>query len=142
MFRIVLDANIILASTKTQNLGSPNREILDRWHRREFSLLYTEDIVLEYIEKLIEHGIDRAEITAFAKTLRFLAELVEVEFYHLRHYPIDADDVAFLLCADNANASHLLSYDQHLTDLRPFYEFSICAPTEFLMELRAAQSGS
>jgi hypothetical protein len=31
----------------------------------------------------------------------------------LPHYPADADDIAFLLCAWNGLASHLVSYDIH-----------------------------
>jgi predicted nucleic acid-binding protein len=46
--------------------------------------------------------------------------------------------VMFLLCAINGRASHLVSYDNHLRSLRPFYEseLKICEPLEFLAECR------
>ena len=59
--------------------------------------------------------------------------------FHFRHYPVDGDDVMFLLCAMNGTASHLVSYDRHLLALRTFYEdeLLICEPLEFLRALRA-----
>ena len=55
-------------------------------------------------------------------TLAVHAELVTVGFFHFRHYPVDPDDVKFLLCAINGRASHLVSYDNHLRSLRSFYD--------------------
>ncbi len=64
---------------------------------------------------------------------------VEIEFFHLRHYPSDPDDTAFLLAALNGGASHLTTYDQHLEDVGVFYpEFVTCAPIEFLGYLRGS----
>ena len=60
-------------------------------------------------------------------------------FFHLRHYPEDAEDVFLLLCALNGEATHLVSYDPHLLGLRPFYgELQICPALEFLQVLRQA----
>ena len=72
-----------------------------------------------------------------------LGEVVRIEFFHLRHYPADADDIAFLLCALNGNATHLVSYDPHLLSLRPDYagEVTICEPVEFLTGCKKAISG-
>jgi predicted nucleic acid-binding protein len=66
-----------------------------------------------------------------------LAECIEIRFFHFRHYPVDADDTIFLLCAINGAASHLVSYDRHLLEVGIFYEeFITCKPTEFLKVLR------
>ena len=46
-----------------------------------------------------------------------MAECVEIRFFHFRHYPVDADDTIFLLCAINGAASHLVSYDRHLLEI-------------------------
>ena len=77
---------------------------------------------------------------AFIHSLARHGELVAVVFFHFRHYPVDADDVMFLLCAINGSATHLISYDEHLLSLRPFYaaEVTICEPLPFLTECRAA----
>lgn len=66
---------------------------------------------------------------------------VQIEFFHLRHYPVDADDTVFLLTALNGDASHMVTYDSGLEDVAVFYpEFVTCRPLEFLADLRAAAS--
>ena len=51
-FQTVPDTNIILASS-SKNPKSPNREYFERWlYRQEFDLLYSDDTLHEYIEKL------------------------------------------------------------------------------------------
>jgi len=69
--------------------------------------------------------------------LFLLADRVEIRFFHFRHYPVDADDTIFLLCAINGAASHLVSYDSHILNVGIFYdEFVTCKPAEFLVALR------
>ncbi len=138
--RAVLDTNVVLAARRSSHPTSPNVEILERWQRREFAFLYSLDTLAEYSEKLLEHGIPADEVEAFIHSLARHGELVAVVFFHFRHYPVDADDVMFLLCAINGNASHLVSYDDHLVSLRPFYatEVTICEPVEFLADCRVA----
>jgi putative PIN family toxin of toxin-antitoxin system len=139
----VLDTNVLLAAARSSNPNSPTSEILDRWQRREFELLVTIDTLSEYAEKLLSHGVSPSEVEAFLTTLAIHAQLVTVAFFHFRHYPVDPDDVMFLLCAINGRASHLVSYDNHLRSLRSFYESEliICEPLEFLAACRIANSG-
>lgn len=136
--RVVLDTNVILAAKRSSNEERPNAEILDRWQRREFAVLYTLDTLAEYAEKLLQHNIPEDEVESFIRSLARHAEQISVVFFHFRHYPVDADDVMFLLCAANGDASHLVSYDQHLLSLRPYYhqEFIICRTQEFLTACR------
>ncbi len=131
---------MVLAARRGHHPMSPNVEILDRWQRREFAFLVSLDTLAEYAGKLLEHGIPAAEVEAFIHSLARHGELVSVVFFHFRHYPVDADDVMFLLCAINGNASHLVSYDDHLLSLRLFYaaEVTICKPLEFLAGCCAA----
>ena len=139
--RAVLDTNVILASKRSQNPASPNREIIVRWLDGEFTLLFTDDILLEYIEKLSEKGIPDADIIAFTRNLLLLGEKVIVGFFHLRHFPADPDDIMFVLCALNGGATHLVSYDVHLRELESIYsgDFTICGPLDFLAEIRNSQ---
>ena len=133
MVRAVLDTNVVLAADRASNPLSPNKEILSRWANREFAWLITEDIAAEYAEKLLEKGNAPAEVQAFITGLFLLAELVEIRFFHFRHYPVDSDDTIFLLCAINGAATHLVSYDRHLLDVGIFYdEFVTCRPVDFL----------
>ena len=136
----MLDTNVVLAARRSHHPTSPNVEIMDRWQRREFVFLHSLDTLAEYAGKLLEHGIPATEVEEFMHSLARHGELVSVEFFHFRHYPVDPDDVMFLLCAINGNASHLVSYDGHLLSLRPFYadEVTICEPLEFLTACRAA----
>jgi hypothetical protein len=60
-----------------------------------------------------------------------------IAFFQLRRYPADADDIAFLLCAINGNATHLVSFDSGFTVIVPGCSFAICQPLAFLAALRA-----
>jgi uncharacterized protein len=136
--RAVLDSNVLVAAHRSTHPDSPNREIIDRWQANEFTLLYSLDTLHEYAEKLLALSMDRADAVAVIALISALGAAVEIEFFHLPHYPADADDIAFLLCAWNGLASHLVSYDRDLLDLSATYEshFRICLPEQFLAALR------
>ena len=136
-FRVVLDTNVVLASQRTASPTSPNREVLDRWKRGEYTLLYSDDALLEYGEKLCEHGFSDEEVRSFLELVQALGEPVNIEFFHLPRYPSDADDIAFVLCALNGVATHLVSYDPHLFAVAHEYPFFTCTPVQFLTQLRA-----
>lgn len=73
------------------------------------------------------------EVEAFITGLFLLADHVEIRFFHFRHYPVGSDDTIFLLCAINGAATHLVSFDGHLSDVGLFYDvFVTCKPKEFL----------
>ncbi|MEI9896089.1 MAG: putative toxin-antitoxin system toxin component, PIN family [Chthoniobacter sp.] len=141
--RVVLDTNVLLAGRTSIHPTSPAAEILDRWQQREFVVLYSLDTLAEYAEKLLSRGIAPLDVEVFIRLLVRHSEIVTVAFFHFRHYPVDPDDVMFLLCAVNGHASHLVSYDQHLLSLRPYYagELTICEPLEFLAESRQRRPG-
>ena len=136
----MLDSNVLIAARRSAHPHSPNRELLERWQANDFTLLFSPDTLHEYAEKLLALSVDRADAVAFIALISALGEAVEIEFFHLPHYPADADDIAFLLCAWNGLASHLVSYDRHLLDLSDSYEthFRICPPLEYLAALRSA----
>jgi predicted nucleic acid-binding protein len=136
-FRTVPDTNIVI-SAQFGNPQSPNKEYFRRWHNNEFYLLYSNDTLSEYILKMTEFGIPEEDIQEYLESLLDLGVPIEIEHYHLHVYPDDRDDIAFVLCADNGKATHLISYDKHLLDLQYRHEFSfkICKIVEFLKELR------
>lgn len=139
MLRGVLDTNVVLAAKRSANPASPNAEIIDRWVDGEFVWVVTQDVLAEYALKLLEKGIDTETVEAFLADLLIYGEEVPIRFFHIHHYPIDVDDVAFLLAAVNGNATHLVTYDEHLKDVGMFYpEFLTCEPLVFLADLRAA----
>ena len=137
MLRAVLDTNIVVASERSEHSTSPNREIITRWLDGGFTLLVSDDILAEYTEKLLFLGKDPVQIKSFLVNLILLSEPVRIVFFHLRHYPIDPDDISFLLCAMNGDATHLVTYDSHLADVGLFYtDFDAVSPTGFLQVLR------
>jgi len=138
--RTVPDTNIIIAA-QSKKPKSPNREYYERWRDGEFDFLYSEDTMFEYATKLDDLGMSRTEIKEFIQEISKLGIRVYIEYFHLRAYPEDPDDVAFVLCAENGKATHLISYDQHILDLkyRQMFDFKICKIIEFLQELRKGQ---
>lgn len=137
--RAVLDTNVLLAAQRSSQPGSPNVEILQRWRAGDFAVLYSADILAEYVEKLLEHDVPELEIEELIRRFARHGESVPIVFFHFRHYPVDPDDVMFLLCALNGSATHLVSYDDHLLSLHPFYigDLIICEPLGFLAACRA-----
>ena len=142
--RAVLDTNVVLAARLSPHPTSPTVEILDRWQQRELRFLYSLDTLAEYAEKLLARGIPAPEVEAFIRLVARHGEIVPIVFFHFRHYPVDSDDVMFLLCAINGRGTHLVSYDGHLLSLRPYYagEVTICKSVEFLAECRRAHPGT
>lgn len=139
-FRAVPDTNIVIASQKSRSEFSPNREFFDRWKNGEFAILYSDDTLLEYIEKMRELNIPEDVIKKLICALLELGSRISIAFYHLPFYPSDPDDIAFLLCAENGNATHIVSYDAHLKEIEHFYPFRVCGTLDFLFELRGQPS--
>jgi predicted nucleic acid-binding protein len=138
MLRAVLDTNVVLAAKRSVHSQSPNAEVITRWTSGEFIWLVSDDVVTEYADKLLKKGIDCLKVERLVADLLQYGEEVPIRFYHFQHYPVDADDVAFLLVALNGSASHLVTYDEHLKDVGVFYpEFITCEPLGFLSDLRA-----
>ena len=77
----VLDTNVVLAGKRSRAVTSPNAEILRRWGQREFEWLFTDDILEEYTEKLLEHGTEAAEVAQFMFELESLGQRVTIRFF-------------------------------------------------------------
>ncbi len=107
--RSVPDTNVLLAAKIGSGPTSPNAEYFERWTKGEFTLLYSADTYLEYVEKLIDKELPEPIIKSFLRALMELGVEVFVEHYHLPVYPVDMDDVAFVLCAVNGEATHLIT---------------------------------
>ncbi len=132
----VPDTNVLLAANVRAGPSSPNKEYLDRWKEDEFSVLYSWDTLREYVRKLQEKGISRSVIKGFVRGLVENGLRIYIEHFHLPVYPVDADDIAFLLCAENGEATHLITYDKHLRNIQSAYSFKVCGPVDFLRDLR------
>lgn len=134
--RSVPDTNIVLASEMSAAAASPNKEFFSRWRSDEFSFLFSKDTLHEYIQKLREKGLPEGSTTRLVTALLNVGIEVSIEYYHMPAYPFDTDDIAFILCADNGQATHLVTYDRHLLELDSYYSFWICKTTDFLTDVR------
>lgn len=138
-FRVVPDTNVLISSQISKNPTSPSKEIFSRWQKGQFTLLYSRSTIREYAIKLHEKGIEPQKIKRILGAIVSRAEEAYIEFYHLFVYPEDMDDVAFLLCAWNGSATHIVTHDTDLLDIERAYRsrFKICQPIPFLEELRS-----
>ena len=136
--KTVPDTNVVLAAQMSGGPTSPNVEYLDRWERGEFEIFFSQDTLLEYALKLREKNIPEENVVQFLRALLQLGVETYIEHYHLPVYPVDTDDIGFLLCADNGEATHIISYDRHLLDINHHFPFKICRLIDFLKDLRQA----
>jgi len=123
VLRTVPDTNVVI-SAEYGNPGSPNKEFFSHWKNKEFELLYSDNTLKEYIVKLREFGISREDVKALIKPIIKLGVHVEIIHFHLPEYPPGPYDIAFILCAYNGKATHLIAYDKDLLNIKHNYEFS------------------
>ncbi|MCB0065421.1 MAG: putative toxin-antitoxin system toxin component, PIN family [Caldilineaceae bacterium] len=136
--RVVPDTNVLIAAQRSTSPTSPNKEFFQRWYHAQFDLLFSDDTLHEYVEKLAELGVTEQTIKKLVQAILVLGVEVEIVHFHLRYYPEDPDDIAFILCAVNGDATHILSHDRHLLQLAHRYPFTICTTIEFLLGLQQA----
>ena len=136
---------ILVRHTVPPTPRSPNRELIERWRRAEFDLLYSADTLGEYAEKLLTLGVAWADAVAFLALVIALGEEVEIGFFHLPRYPHDADDIAFLLCGlERLGMAHLVHLDEDLLELAESYrsQFFICRPFDSWLHFAQSHDGT
>ena len=140
-FRVGADTNVLVSAHLSNNPASPGQEFLLRWRDGEFIFLFSWTSLIEYERKLIEKGIDRDKAVRFLALIISLGEEIEIKHFHFRVYPDDPDDIAFLLCAINGKASHLVTHDQHLLKISVSYQrfVTICRVIPFLEAVRLSE---
>jgi putative PIN family toxin of toxin-antitoxin system len=141
-FRVVPDTNVIISAELSKNQDSPNRDFIECWLNQDFLVLFSDDTLMEYAVKLRDKDIPDPKIVEFLANLFMLGHKVEITTYHLENYPEDEDDICFVLCAENGNATHLISYDKHLLILEGKFKFEILPIISFLHQLRLLQATS
>lgn len=114
-YRIVLDTNALLRSLSRR---SEYAIVLDALYKKVFELYLSNDILLEYEEKIAEiFSIGTAELLIGAFTLLDNVKKSEVHFY-LNLITVDPDDNKFSDCAFAANAHYLVTNDKHFNVLK------------------------
>lgn len=134
--KIVIDANVFISFLLTR---SPTISLLLHfWQQKKFTLLATDEIILE-IQQVLERFvatklIKEQEAAALLRRLKKEAEIIT----SLSQIDISPDkkDNRYLACAKDGKADYLISGDQHLLGLKSFADAEILSPTEFLQIIK------
>ena len=138
--RVVLDTNVIIAALRSVNPYSPTVELLDRWAGNEYTLLYSDDLLAEYSEKLSKRSAPPALVGEFLSQVIQRAEYILVADRQIVAATVDPDDDRVLACAVVGKATHLVTYDPHLMAIGPsFRKVRVISVLEFLTQLRASR---
>jgi uncharacterized protein len=122
--KVVLDTNALLRSISRR---SPFSVILDKLYDGDFELLVTNDILLEYEEKITDiFSKETAGLIIGALSLLPNVKKTEIHYY-LNLIDNDKDDNKFSDCAFAGNVHYLVTNDKHFNVLKsiPFPSINI-----------------
>lgn len=135
--RAVFDTNVFVSAFLSRNPSSPTDELLRRWLEGEITLLVSQVLLDEIIDKLREKGISEERIIALAGALLRLAEWVDVAPEAVQPVLADPDDDHVLACATVGKAEYLVTYDPDFEPLGGTYAgIRILSAPPFLWILR------
>jgi putative PIN family toxin of toxin-antitoxin system len=121
--RAVLDTNVPIAAHLSRNPASPTMELLERWRSGQFVQLYSDDMLVELIEKFQARKIGPDASDRYLADLITLGEFVIVAPEQIPEaIEADPDDNAILACAFVGRASHIVTYDPHFAVLCGVYQ--------------------
>ena len=100
--------------------------------------MYSDDLLAEYADKLSKRSVPPVLIRAFLSRIMEKAEYVLVADRQIVAVTVDPDDDRVLACAVVGKATHLVTYDPHLTAIgQTFRKVRILSVLAFLAEVRA-----
>ena len=134
--RVVLDTNIILASVSR---FSPYRIIIDALMNHQYELVVTNEVLLEYEERLTENF---NEVTAlnFINALYHLPNVLKISRIFSSELIIaDLDDNKFVDAYYSGGVHHLITNDKHFNILKKLQlpEHSVLNIDEFVALLNS-----
>jgi uncharacterized protein len=122
--KVILDTNCLLRSVSRR---SAYGIVLDKLYENAYELYVTNDILLEYEEKIAEiFSAETSELIIGAFTLLENVKKIDIHF-QLNLISNDPDDNKFVDCAFAGNAHFLVTDDKHYKILKsvPFPSISI-----------------
>lgn len=135
--RAVFDTNVFVSASLSKNANSPTRELLERWKKKEFTLVICDQIAKEMIGKLTERRVPDEEITEQVSALASAAEWAVVPEEKIEALISDPDDNVVVACAVEGGANYLVTYDPHFDSLNGEYRgIKIVKAIPFLEVLR------
>ncbi|MCJ7621877.1 MAG: putative toxin-antitoxin system toxin component, PIN family [Anaerolineaceae bacterium] len=132
---LVLDTNVIISALLSPK-GSPAK-VIDLWEAEAFDIATSKQLLNELARALEYKRVKKyfkqpqEKINALLKRFRTVGVMVDQQF-ELNVIVDDPDDNRVLECAVAANASYIISGDDHLLDLEKYREIVILTPAGFL----------
>lgn len=139
--RAVFDTNVFISAILSRNPTSPTKELIERWKAGDFTLLVSDALLTELVEKLLEKSVDPDKTIDLVTSILQMAEWVNVPPAAV--HPIivqDPDDDHVLACAVVGKADYVVTYDPHFDQLGGSYEsFQVTKALPFLWKVRGVQ---
>lgn len=135
-YKVVLDTNALLRSISRR---SAYKVVLDKLYENAFELYLTNDILLEYEEKICDvFSKEAAELITGAFALLQNVNKIDIHF-HLNLISGDTDDNKFSDCAFAGNVHFLVTDDKHFNVLKSisFPAINVISLDEFKQLLSA-----
>ena len=133
--KVVLDTNVLIASF---GKSSPYRKIFDVFLNYDFTLLLSNEVLMEYLE-VIQQKTNTFIAENIVMSL-LSAENIELHeiFFHWSLIEHDKEDNKFCDLAIAGNADHLVTNDTHfnIVKLNQFPPVKIISAEEFLKVLK------
>ena len=128
--KIVLGTNVLLRSISRRSVYAI---ILDKLYENAFELYITNDILLEYEEKISDiFSKETAELIIGAFSILPNVRKIDT-YFRLNLITADADDNKFSDCAFAGNVHFLITDDKHFNVLKSisFPAINVISPEEF-----------
>ena len=128
--KIVLDTNVLLRSISRRSVYAI---IMDKLYENAFELYITNDILLEYEEKISDiFSKETAELIIGAFSILPNVRKIDT-YFRLNLITADADDNKFSDCAFAGNVHFLITDDKHFNVLKSisFPALNVISPEEF-----------
>jgi putative PIN family toxin of toxin-antitoxin system len=139
--RLALDTDVLVAAMRSR--GGASWQLVDRALAREFTLLLSVPLVLEYEAVLTReehrkvHGLSVLEVEEIINSLASVADPVQIRFLW-RPLLSDPTDDMVLESAVNGRADLLVTFNQEdFTAVAKAFALEIVRPSEALRRLRA-----
>ncbi len=140
MMRLVLDTNIIVAGLRSP--AGASAELLDRALGREFTLLLSVALVLEYESickapaQRVASGLEESEVGSIVSALCAVAEPVRSRFLWRPQLRDPADEMV-LEAAINGNANALVTFNRRdFGDAAQRFGMELLSPQQVLQRMR------
>ena len=130
MFKTVIDTNVFISSF----FGGVPREIINLWKEGEIVLCLSQNIIEEYLAVMNRLGLRNTK--EIQQLTRLFAEGYNAVFTsrtpEINIVQDDPDDNKFIECAVALECKYIISGDNHLKDIKKYFDIVIMSPREFI----------